>query len=229
MNMDDENGQHENDKRIYTMAEEKPAKAVIKMGIPVTMGMLFMVVYNLAAEYRALTVAAMGIANKIMSFGNYFYQGMAAGCQPLMGYNYGAKNYDRMRKLIRSGVIVITCIELVIMVIYGFTAPVLIGIFTQSPEVIALGTKALRAFMLMLPFVGSTSLVRNTFNAIGKPLYAFGITIVRQLLLYIPFLLLFNSLWGFAGLIHAQPTEEFICMIFALALLFTRLRKMEQH
>lgn len=83
--------------------------------------------------------------------------------------------------------------------------------------------------MLMLPFVGSTSLVRNTFNAIGKPLYAFGITIVRQLLLYIPFLLLFNSLWGFAGLIHAQPTEEFICMIFALALLFTRLRKMEQH
>lgn len=40
---------------------------------------------------------------------------------------------------------------------------------------------------------------------------------------------LFNSLWGFAGLIHAQPTEEFICMIFALALLFTRLRKMEQH
>lgn len=51
MNMDDENGQHENDKRIYTMAEEKPAKAVIKMGIPVTMGMLFMVVYNLVDTY----------------------------------------------------------------------------------------------------------------------------------------------------------------------------------
>lgn len=209
-------------------------REIMWVGIPHTLEQFFttaamIVNNNLAAEYGALTVAAMGIANKIMSFGNYFYQGMAAGCQPLMGYNYGARNYDRMRKLIRSGVIVISSIELVILAVYGIMAPALIGIFTQSPEVIAIGTRALRAFMLMLPFVGSTSLVRNTFNAMGKPLYAFGITIVRQLLLYIPFLLLFNRFWGFDGLIHAQPTEEFICMIFALILLFRRIGTMEQR
>lgn len=205
-------------------------KEIMWVGIPHTLEQFFttaaMVVNNnLASGYGELTVAAMGIANKIMSFGSYIYQGMAAGCQPLMGYNYGAKKYGRMRELIRSGVLVITTMELVIMGIYGIFAPAMIGIFSSSAEVIRIGTKTLRSFMLMLPFVGSTSLVRNTFNAMGKPLYAFGITIVRQLVLYIPFLLLFNRFWGYTGLIHAQPAEESICMVFSLILLFTRLSR----
>ena len=205
-------------------------KEIMVVGIPHTLEQFFttaaMVVNNnLASGYDELTVAAMGIANKIMSFGNYIYQGMAAGCQPLMGYNYGAKNYGRMRELVRSGVLVITAMELVVLGIYGIFAPALVGIFSESAEVVRIGTKTLRAFMLMLPFVGSTSLVRNTFNAMGKPLYAFGITIVRQLVLYIPFLLLFNAFWGYNGLIHAQPVEECICMVFSLTLLFRKLRK----
>lgn len=205
-------------------------KEIMWVGIPHTLEQFFttaamIVNNNLASGYSELTVAAMGIANKIMSFGNYIYQGMAAGCQPLMGYNYGAKNYGRMRELIRSGVVVITAMELVVLGIYGIFAPAMIGVFSESPEVIQVGTTTLRAFMLMLPFVGSTSLVRNTFNAMGKPLYAFGITIVRQLVLYIPFLLLFNAVWGYNGLIHAQPVEESICMVFSLVLLFTNLRK----
>ena len=203
-------------------------KEIMWVGIPHTLEQFFttaamIVNNNLASGYSELTVAAMGIANKIMSFGNYIYQGMAAGCQPLMGYNYGAKNYGRMRELIRSGVVVITAMELVVLGIYGIFAPAMIGVFSESPEVIQVGTTTLRAFMLMLPFVGSTSLVRNTFNAMGKPLYAFGITIIRQLVLYIPFLLLFNRVWGYNGLIHSQPVEESICMIFSLVLLFTNL------
>ena len=79
--------------------------------------------------------------------------------------------------------------------------------------------------MLMLPFVGATSIVRNTFNAMGKPLFAFGITIVRQLVLYIPFLLIFNQVWGYTGLILAKPAEELVCMIFALWLLFAYLKR----
>lgn len=209
-------------------------KEIMWVGIPHTLEQFFttaaMVVNNnLASGYGELTVAAMGIANKIMSFGNYIYQGMAAGCQPLMGYNYGAKNYARMKELIRSGVLVITAMELVVLGIYGIFAPEMVGIFSASSEVVQIGTKTLRAFMLMLPFVGTTSLVRNTFNAMGKPFYAFGITIVRQLVLYIPFLLIFNRFWGYTGLIHAQPVEESICMAFSLILLFTRLSKISEN
>lgn len=208
-------------------------KEIMWVGIPHTLEQFFttaaMVVNNnLAAGYGELTVAAMGIANKIMSFGSYVYQGMTAGCQPLMGYNFGAKNFPRLKAIIRSGLGVITGMELVIMAFFGVCAPILIGAFTESPEVIKIGTTALRAFMLMLPFVGTTSLTRNIFNSIGKPLYAFSITIIRQLVLYIPFLLLFNHLWGFPGLIHAQPAEELLCAIFALIILFTTINRLER-
>ncbi|MCQ2491976.1 MAG: MATE family efflux transporter [Lachnospiraceae bacterium] len=208
-------------------------KEIMLVGIPHTLEQFFtttamIVNNNLAAGYGAMTVAAMGISNKIMSIGNYIYQGMAAGCQPLMGYNYGAKNYKRMLSLIKAGVLVTSAIEICIMGFFGLCAPMLIGLFTTSVEVVEIGTKALRAAMLMLPFVGATSISRNTFNSMGKPLFSFGITIVRQLVLYIPFLLIFNHLWGFNGLIHAQPLEEMICMIFALALLFGVLKKLEK-
>lgn len=205
---------------------------IFRVGIPHTLEQLFttaamIVNNNLASAYGELTVAAMGISGKIMSFGNYVYQGFAAGCQPLMGYNYGAGNYPRMKKLIKAGVAVTTSVELVILTAYGVFAVPLVSIFSESEEVITIGAKTLRAAMLILPFVGSTSIVRNTYNAIGKPLYAFGITVVRQLILYIPMLLIFNTLWGYDGLIHAQPAEEMICMMLSLILLFSTLRRME--
>lgn len=208
-------------------------KEIMLVGIPHTLEQFLstaaiIVNNNLAAGYGELTVAAMGVSNKIMSFGNYIYQGMAAGCQPLMGYNYGAKKYSRMKNLIKAGIFEVTLIELCVMVCYGIFAPQLIGIFSESSEVIDIGTKTLRAAILMLPFVGSTSIVRNTFNSIGKPFHAFGITIVRQLVLYIPFLLIFNSVWGFNGLIHAQPVEEIICMIFSMLLLFKYINIIEK-
>ena len=206
-------------------------KEILLVGVPNTLEQFFATVSmivnnNLAAGYGELTVAAMGIANKIMSFGTYIYQGMAGGCQPLMGYNYGAQNYSRMKALLKAGIASIAGVELGIMAVFGIFAPYLIGIFTESQEVVSIGTDTLRALMIMLPFVGATTVVRSTFNAMGKPMFAFGITLVRQLVLYIPFLLLFNQIWGFNGLIHAQPAEEIVCMLFALWLISSRLKKL---
>lgn len=214
--------------------EPRIIQEIMVVGIPHTLEQFLstasiLVLNNLAAAYGGLTVAAMGISSKIMSFGNYIYQGMAAGCQPLMGYNYGAKNYGRMRQLVISGIFVIDMIEIGIMILFGIFAPWLVGLFTRSPEVLAIGTKTLRAAMLILPFVGITAIVRNTYNAIGKPMQAFLITVVRQLLLYIPFLILFDQKWGYDGLIHAQPCEEFLCMIFSLFLLFGMLGKLDKE
>lgn len=206
---------------------------IMWVGIPHTLEQFFataaiIVSNNLAAAYGTLKVASIGVSNKIMSFGTYIYQGLAAGCQPLMGYNFGSKNFDRLKKLIRAGMLVICSTEIVVMCLFGVFARPLIALFSESPEVIDYGVMALRAAMLMLPFVGITSLVRNIYNAIGKPFFAFGITIVRQLILYIPLLILFDKLWGFTGLIYAQPCEELICMIFAVILMFASLKKFEK-
>ena len=199
-------------------------REIFWVGVPATMETLltsaaYIVNNNLAVQYGELTVAAMGIAQKILSLGNYIYQGFAAGTQPIMGYNYGAKNYRRMLDVLKAGVMVVSGTELCVMAIYGIFAPQLIGIFTQSPEVIATGSRVLRNIMFILPFVGAISMSRMSFQAMGKPQYAFGITLVRQLVLYVPLLLILNRLFGFGGMIKAQPVTELIMMIVSVSLL----------
>ena len=179
----------------YMLPTAEILREIFWVGVPATLETLltsaaYIVNNNLAVGYGELTVAAMGIAQKILSLGNYVYQGFAAGTQPIMGYNYGARSYRRMIDVLKAGVMVVSATELCIMAVYGIFAPSLIGIFTDSAEVIATGSMVLRTIMWILPFVGSTSMSRMSFQAMGKPQYAFGITLMRQLILYVPLLLM---------------------------------------
>jgi len=181
---------------------------------------------NLAVAYGELTVAAMGVSSKLMTFGSYIYQGFSAGIQPIMGYNYGAKNYKRMLRVMKAGVLVTSGIELCVMLIFGVGAPQLIGTFSDTEEVIRIGSRALRANMCILPFVGAVSISRATFQAMGKPGYALLITLVRRVVLFVPLLIGMNYLWGFTGLIWAQPIVEAIMMAVSLTLLAKVLRRL---
>ncbi|MCR4644621.1 MAG: MATE family efflux transporter [Oscillospiraceae bacterium] len=216
----------------------RPTKEILGeifwVGVPATLETLltsaaYIVNNNLAVGYGELTVAAMGIAQKILSLGNYVYQGFAAGTQPIMGYNYGARNYPRMLDVLKAGVLIVSGTELCIMAGFGIFAPQLIDIFTDTPEVIRTGSRVLRTVMCILPFVGAVSMSRMSFQAMGKPLYAFVITLVRQLFLYVPLLLLFNWVFGFGGMLWAQPVTEVIMMAASVMLLWFTIRREERQ
>ena len=216
----------------YVRPTAEILKEIFWVGVPATLETLltsaaYIVNNNLAVGYGELTVAAMGIAQKILSLGNYVYQGFAAGTQPIMGYNYGAKNYRRMIDVLKADVMVCSGTELCIMAVYGVFAPQLIGIFTDSAEVIATGSRVLRTIMCILPFVGAVSMSRMSFQAMGKPQFAFAITLVRQLFLYVPLLLILNRVFGFGGIIWAQPVTEFIMMTVSLTLLYRVIKVQE--
>ena len=209
----------------YILPTAEILREIFWVGVPATLETLltsaaYIVNNNLAVGYGELTVPAMGIAQKILFLGNYVYQGFAAGTQPIMGYNYGARSYRRMIDVLKAGVMVVSATELCIMAVYGIFAPSLIGIFTDSAEVIATGSMVLRTIMWILPFVGSTSMSRMSFQAMGKPQYAFGITLMRQLILYVPLLLILNKLFGFGGMIWAQPVTEVVMMAVSVSLLY---------
>ncbi len=227
---------YENGKTLLTPSLRylRPTGEILReifwVGVPATLETLltsaaYIVNNNLAVAYGELTVAAMGIAQKILSLGNYIYQGFAAGTQPIMGYNYGAGNYKRMKDVLRAGIFVVSGTELCVMAVYGIFAPQLIGIFTGSAEVIATGSRVLRTIMFILPFVGAISMSRMSFQAMGKPQYAFAITLVRQFVLYVPLLLLLNRLFGFGGMIWAQPVTEMIMMAVSVSLLVGIIRR----
>ncbi len=208
-------------------------REIFWVGVPATLETLltsvaYIINNNLAVSYGELTVAAVGVSQKIMTIGTYIYQGLASGTQPIMGYNYGGKNYKRMLNVLKSGILVLSSIELCVMAVFGIFAPHLIDIFTDSPEVIATGAKVLRANMCILPFVGAVSMSRISFQAMGKAQYAFVITLIRQLILYVPLLLIFNHIFGFFGMIWAQPITEVIMMAVSVSLLVHIIQKMRE-
>lgn len=206
-------------------------REIFWVGIPATLETLltsiaYIINNNLAVAYGELTVAAMGVSQKIMTIGTYIYQGFATGTQPIMGYNYGAKNYKRMLSVLKSGILLLSSIELCVMAIFGIFAPQLIGIFSDSPEVIENGVRVLRANMCILPFVGAISMSRISFQSMGKAQYAFAITLVRQLFLYVPLLLILNHSLGFFGMIWAQPITEVIMMMVSVSMLVNMIQKL---
>ena len=205
-------------------------KEIYWVGVPASLETLltsaaYTVNNNLAVQYSELNVTAIGLAQKVLSLGSYVYQGFASGTQPIMGYNYGARNASRMRKILKAGVMSVTYTELVLMLLYGLLAPALIGIFTDSAEVIEIGAFALRRMMFILPFVGTVSMCRMSFQAMGKPQHAFCITLIRQLILYIPLLLLLNRYYRFQGMLWAQPVTEAVMMSVSLMLLTGVIRR----
>ena len=211
-----------------SMRQIKPTAEILReiywVGVPASLETLltstaYTVNNNLAVSYSELTVTAMGIAQKVLSLGNYVYQGFASGTQPIMGYNYGAGNTERMQKVLKAGVATVTATEIVLMLFYYVFASPLIDIFTDSEEVIKTGTHILHRLMWILPFVGTVSMCRMSFQAMGKPIYAFCITLVRQLILYIPLLLVLNHHFGFHGMLWAQPVTEAIMMAVSFILL----------
>ena len=197
-------------------------KEIVAIGIPATIGQMLisvaqMTANNLASSYGDVTVASFGIALKIMTIGTYIFMGFSAGCQPLMGYNYGSGNYKRMASFIKTGILSTSLIGLFLTLVLGASSPFLVAVFTPLAEVRSSGTAILRTLILSLPFMGGITLCSTTFQAMGKPFKAFILTISRQGLLYIPLLFLLNHLFGLNGMVFSQPIADLIMLLVSSA------------
>ncbi|WP_195947959.1 MATE family efflux transporter [Paraclostridium bifermentans] len=200
-------------------------KEIFTIGVPASlnqmlMGVATVIVNNIAVGYGTLTVAGMGVAMKIMTIGTFVFMGFSAGCQPLVGYNYGCNNITRVKEIIKKGIIITSIIGLSLALIFGVFANSLIGLFTSEPEVINKGAIILRALIISLPFVGGQMISTTSAQSMGKVVVAFILSISRQGLLYMPLLIILNKVFGFSGFIYAQPITDMIMLTFSSILLF---------
>ena len=205
-------------------------REIFSIGIPaslsqVLMGGALIVLNNIAAGYSDIVVAGFGVSTRIISIGTFVFMGFAAGCQPLVGYNYGAKNFTRVREILVQGVIITSIIGVVLSIFLGVFARSITGVFTSTPEVVDTATIILRALILSLPFVGGQMLSTVTVQALGKALPALFLSISRQGLFFLPLLLILNALFGFKGFIYAQPITDVLMLLLSSFIVWRILRK----
>jgi len=150
--------------------------------------------------------------------------GMGHGCQPLMGFSYGAKKYDRLLETIKKATLSGTIMCTAFAVLFYTFSDFWIRVFINDPIVIELGAKIIRSFALGMPVLGIQMLLMSMFQSLGKPVQSLAISLGRQGLFYIPFLSIFSSVWGFNGFIRALPAADVATTLLS-AVLFLFLRK----
>lgn len=180
------------------------------------------------AVYGDAAVAGMSIVSRIIFFAFSAALGIGQGFQPVSAFNYGAGRYSRIRKgyrftmLVSEGLIIVVCTMLMI-----FSGS-LISLFRDDPDVIAVGTRALRLqalSTLLLPICMTTEML---FQSTGKRLGASFLSALRSGLLFIPLLVILSHVRGLAGIQEAQPLALVLSMPVTIpfaAMFFRKLPK----
>jgi putative MATE family efflux protein len=208
-------------------ADYRPNKAmlsqVLSIGIPAGLSNIIMSFSNIlgnriAASYGDFVVAGIGVQMRIASLYFMLIFALAQGYQPFAGFNFGAKNYDRLRKGFKLTMLYATAVCITGSIILRLFGGMFIRFFINDGPTIEAGTAMMHTFVFGLAFIGSQVTIMVSFQSFGKSGQAMVITLGRQFLFYIPLLYLLHYLFGFNGFIWAQPAADILTTGIALAL-----------
>lgn len=184
-------------------------------------------VYNLElGKYggdNAISVYA--VVSSIMTFVIMPASGISQGIQPIVGNNYGAKKYDRVMTVLYKSTLFSVLITCVIWLIVMFFPKQILLAFGGTEEMLKLGITGLRINFCITPVLGFVMLATTFFQSINKPTPSIVITLLRQVVLLIPFIFILPLLWGINGIFFAQPISDFLATVLSL-LLVIRERKL---
>jgi putative MATE family efflux protein len=173
-----------------------------------------------------LAVSTFGIIHRIMMFAIMPGIVIGQGLQPVLGFNYGAKRYDRALKVIKLAIAAATtCCVIVFMVLYFVPEP-FIRIFTTDNELIALGSYAAKRIFLALYLVGFMMVGSLVFQSIGKATQSFVTSISRPFLFLIPLIFILPRFLQLDGVWWAFPIADVLTLLLTLALLIPQIREL---
>ena len=210
------------------------AKNVISVGTPASLNSLLMSLSNIVinmflAGYGDNAVAGMGVAMKANMLVVMFQIGVGQGVQPLIGYCFGANNFNRMKKTIRLSIIINIVIGSVVTAFYIIFRDQVIGLFINDKEVISFGVKMLTALMSPGPVLGIMFIINFAFQGMGKGIQSFILAAGRQGLIYLPLVFIMDRLVGLDGLIWAQPVADAVCIILSVVMFLSVMKKISRQ
>ncbi|MBI9106474.1 MAG: MATE family efflux transporter [Spirochaetales bacterium] len=196
---------------------------IMTIGIPTFARQVFMsismgMLNSAAGLYGDAAVAAVGITLRVISLVMMVIFGIGQGLQPLAGYNYGARQYDRVIKSTRKAIIWSVSFAAVMSVVFWIAAGRIVSLFSQDPMVVEIGIKALRFTSTTLVLVGIQNSYGILFQALGKGLQAAILAIARQGLFFIPAVLILPRLFGLNGVIVTQVTADVLSIMVTIPL-----------
>lgn len=213
----------------------KLLKEAISLGVSTFMtqlayGIVAIVLNNSIRIYGGsdLYISVIGIYNRIFGFITVPMYGIRQALQPIIGFNYGAKKFNRVKQSLKLGILTSVVISLgFLIIIISFTNKIA-GVFTSDNELIALTVPILRVLILMSPLVGVQVIAASFFQYIGKPKPALFLSIMKPFLFLIPLMLIIPIFLKVTGVFVSVPLSDFFTAVISLIFIYGEIKKMNQ-
>ena len=202
----------------------------IRIGIPsflmATIDSFIILIFNRAIlKYGSdAYIAIVGIGIRIIDLTLMPIIGLTQGFSTIVGFNYGAKLYTRVKRILGETILWNTLFSVLIFLLLMIFPKQLLGFFSKDADFINLGIKPIRLLIIFFPFLGFQFVGGTFFQAIGKALPATIITLSRQVIFLIPAILIFPLFWGLTGIWLSWPFSDFMDVIVCLAFIFWELK-----
>ena len=172
-----------------------------------------------------LAIGAFGIVNRLGFIIVMIVMGLNQGMQPIAGYNFGAKQYERVTKTLKLTIIYATGVTTFGFIIGMLFSDTVVGIFTSDAELIELSAKGLRIVVMFFPIIGFQMVTANFFQSIGMASKAIFLSLTRQMVVLLPCLLILPRFFGAAGVWYSMPISDLLASLIAGTMLVWQFRK----
>jgi putative MATE family efflux protein len=177
-----------------------------------------------------LAIGAFGITNSVVMFFVMIVLGLTQGMQPIAGYNFGAKQFDRVVKVLKQSLIAATCITTFAFIVSELFPQQIAMLFSQRNSILSENAEltqqqieyavtGLRITLAVFPIVGISMVIANFFQSIGKAKHAIFLSTTRQLLFLVPLILILPEFFGLTGIWLSIPLSDFISTILSVILM----------
>lgn len=198
-------------------------KTVTLIGIPTAVIQICLAVAtsltNIAAKPMPesdLIIAAYGVVQRLVLIGCYVVMGLMQGYQPVASYAFGAKNEDRFHESVRFALKASLVLTVAVAAVYIVLSKPLILLFNRNPAVVGYGSRLLISQVALYPAFGLCYMMTITYQTIGAAKYGLFLSLIRQGLFYVPFILLLPRLLGVTGIYLAQPAADVLTLLVCL-------------
>lgn len=192
------------------------------------MSLLALIMNNSLGYYggdQAITV--YGMINRLNMLIIFPILGMAQGFQPIIGYNYGAHRYDRVRKAILVTMLTVFGISMFFYILIMFRSRLIMGMFTSDPSSLDLSSSVIRIMILFIPLAAIQIIGSTYFQAVGKKTQSLLLGVSRQFIILMPLILILPQFFGIIGIWSSFPIADLLSTVLTSSLLLRELRHLD--
>lgn len=214
---------------------------VIKLGVSTFITQMSIVIISLVcnimlfkygsqSKYGAdIPIAVIGIAMKVFTIVINIVVGIILGAQPILGFNYGAGKYDRVKETFRLVITYTVIVGIIATLLFELCPTFIINLFgNQNGDYMEFAVKTFRIFLMFVTFTCCIKVISIFFQAVGNPVKAAVVSLSRDIIFFVPLVIILPRFMGIDGALWAAPLSDFIGIAISILLLIYFFRKLNR-